>query len=236
MLDRIGVRPGWSCLDLGCGPGGITSLLSPRVGDSGRVVGLDADPVFLEHARARAPANVAFVLGDAYDSGLPGNSFDLVHVRFVAGTAGRPETLIGEAMRPVRAGGTVAFQEPDMTTLDCYPPHPAFARLKAALVGAFATSGAEISIGRRLFGLMRAAGLQDVQYRPFLLGFRSVDPMSDYLPTTSESLRRTIIKAGLMPASELDAALAACRLHLGDPGTVSTLYSVAQVWGCTRIA
>ena len=23
MLERIGVRPGWRCLDLGCGPGGI---------------------------------------------------------------------------------------------------------------------------------------------------------------------------------------------------------------------
>jgi len=24
MLDLIGVREGWSCLDIGCGPGGIT--------------------------------------------------------------------------------------------------------------------------------------------------------------------------------------------------------------------
>ena len=32
MLDRIGVGPGWRCLDIGCGPGGITGLLSERVG------------------------------------------------------------------------------------------------------------------------------------------------------------------------------------------------------------
>ena len=24
MLDRVGVREGWRCLDIGCGPGGIT--------------------------------------------------------------------------------------------------------------------------------------------------------------------------------------------------------------------
>ena len=28
MLNRIGVSEGWSCLDLGCGPRGITDLLS----------------------------------------------------------------------------------------------------------------------------------------------------------------------------------------------------------------
>src|SRR4051794_39696630 len=68
MLDRIGVAPGWRCLDLGCGPGGITRLMSERAGPSGRVVGLDADPVFLAHARRNAPANVEFVLGNAYKS------------------------------------------------------------------------------------------------------------------------------------------------------------------------
>jgi ubiquinone/menaquinone biosynthesis C-methylase UbiE len=47
-LDRMGVNAGWRCLDLGCGPGGITELLSERVGETGRVVGLDADAVFQE--------------------------------------------------------------------------------------------------------------------------------------------------------------------------------------------
>src|SRR5438093_6651561 len=91
MLDRIGVNAGWVCLDLGCGPGGITALLSERVGQSGRVVGLDADPVFLDHARRQVLDNVEFVTGDAYRTDLPGGTFDLVHMRFVASTAGGPE-------------------------------------------------------------------------------------------------------------------------------------------------
>ena len=66
MLDRIGLMEGWACLDVGCGPGGITDLLSARVGPAGRVVGLDMDLEFLEHARRNAPSNVEFHLGDAY--------------------------------------------------------------------------------------------------------------------------------------------------------------------------
>src|SRR5262245_8335079 len=86
MFNRIGIRPGWRCLDLGCGPRGITDLLGMSVGSTGRVVGLDADPVFLDHARQDANshgfANIEFVLGDVYNSALPAGSFDFVHTRF----------------------------------------------------------------------------------------------------------------------------------------------------------
>ncbi len=231
MLDRIGVGPGWRCLDLGCGPRGITPLLAERVGPSGRVVGLDADPVLLDHARKSAPLPVEFVLGDAYRSGMPSGAFDLVHMRFIASTAGRPDALLEEAIRLARPGGIVALQEPDMAALNCYPPHPAWDRLKAAVEGAFTAAGTDIRLAQLLFALVRRAGLEDVQYRPFLVGVRSTDAMVDYLPATVESLRGTIVDQGLMKEDALDAALAACRAHLRDPDTVFTTYIVAQVWG-----
>ncbi len=85
-LDRIGVRPGWRCLDLCCGVGGVTDLLSRRVGLDGEVIGLDMDAWKLEVARDGARANrldnVRYLEGDAFDSGLPPASFDLVHTRF----------------------------------------------------------------------------------------------------------------------------------------------------------
>ena len=231
MLERIGVGPGWACLDLGCGPGGITALLSERTGPSGRVVGLDADAVFLDEARRHGSSNVEFVAGDAYRTGLPSGTFDLVHVRFVASTAGEPEALLRESIRLARPGGVVALQEPDMETLNCYPPNPAWERLKSALIGAFTSVGSDISLAKRLFGVARRAGLVDVQYRPFLLGFRSTDPMANYLPWMIESLHRTIVDKGLLSEGELDAALADCRAHLRNPDVVSTIYTVAQVWG-----
>lgn len=231
MLDRIGVGLGWRCLDIGCGPGGITGLLSERVGPLGRVVGLDMNEQFLAHARSGAPANVEFLRGDAYGSELPASSFDLVHLRFVASTAGDPERLIREAMRLARIGGVVALQEPDASTLNCHPPHPAWECLKAALLGAFAGVGADLTLARSLYALARQAGLADVQYRPFLIGVRSTDPMVDYLPATVESLRGTVLRLRLLSETELSTALAQCRAHLRDPATVFTMYTVAQVWG-----
>jgi SAM-dependent methyltransferase len=199
------------------------------------VVGLDRDQQFLDHARSRAPANVTFVRGDAYQSALPAGSYDLVHMRFVASTAGQPDRLIREAMRLAKPGGIVALQEPDGSTLNCDPPHPAWDRLKAALLGAFSGVGADLQLARRLYAVARHAGLADVQYRPFLIGVRSIDPMVDYLPSTVQSLRGTVVKLGLIAEAEFDTVLAECRAHLGSPDTVFTMYTVAQVWGRTPV-
>jgi SAM-dependent methyltransferase len=233
MLDRIGVSPGWRCLDLGCGPEGILDLLSVRVGPTGRVMGLDADPVFLEHARAHVghDAPIELVQGDAYHTHLPQGAFDLVHSRFVASTVGDPEALLKEAIRLARPGGTVAFQEADIATLNCYPPHPAWDRLKAVLERAFLAAGGDVRLGQRLYQMARRAGLADVGYRPFLVGVRSGDPMTEYMPSTVEAVRGTLLDKGLIGPDELAATLAACRAHLADPDTVFTTVTVTQVWG-----
>lgn len=231
MLDRIGVRRGWHCLDIGCGPGGITAALAERTGLEGRVVGLDADPVFLDHAREHAHAGVEFVADNAFASSFADASFDLVHIRCLASSAGSPEALYREALRLTKPGGVLALQEPDMDRLACFPPDPAFDRLKAALIGAFAAAGTDICLGQKLFSIVLNLRLEDVLFRPFLLGFRADDPMRDYLPLTALSLRRAMLRAGLMTEADLAATIEACRAHLADPKTVTTLYAVVQVWG-----
>jgi SAM-dependent methyltransferase len=85
LLDHVGLRPGQSAVDLGCGPQGILHLLAERVAPGGRVVGLDADPVLAamaaEFAARRGLAGVEVRTGDARDTGLPSDSCDLVHCR-----------------------------------------------------------------------------------------------------------------------------------------------------------
>lgn len=231
MLERIGVAAGWRCLDLGCGPGGIVGLLSKRVGATGRVVGLDADRVFLDHARRDKPSNAEFVQGDAYRTGLEPASFDLVHVRFLASTAGAPEELLREAVRLAKRGGRVAFQEPDVSSLKCFPPHPSWQRLCDAIAAVFTAIGGDTRVGQQLYALLRAAGLKEVEYRPFVVGVRSGDAMTDFLPATVESMRGALLEHRILTASELDAALAECRAHLAQPDVVFSLYTTVQAWG-----
>ncbi len=231
MLERFGPMTGWVCLDVGCGPGGISDLLSACVGPTGRVIGLDMNEKFLDHARKNAPSNVEFRLGDAYHSDLPAGIFDLVHMRFVASTAGNPELLLMEARRLVRRGGIIALQEPDGSTLACFPPNPAWDRLQAAYMAAFIGVGSDLTLARRLYFAVHEAGLDNVQYRTAILGVRSTDTMVDYLPSMIESLREVILKLGLLSEDDLVNALAECRQHLAKPGTAFTMWTLAQVWG-----
>jgi SAM-dependent methyltransferase len=68
MLDLLPVAPGWRCLDLGCGPRGITHDLASRVGAGGHVTGLDADDDFIGLANSQRLPNTDYVLGDAYST------------------------------------------------------------------------------------------------------------------------------------------------------------------------
>lgn len=228
MLAAIGVGPGWRCLDLGCGLGDVTRLLAARAGSS--VTGIDINPRFLEIARAAAP-ELTYVETDMCASGLPHGGFDLVHGRFILGNSAPAETQIAEAVRLARPGGTVAFEEQEYSVLATMPPHPAIARLKALMTAGLEQSGTGRAIARRLFGMMRAAGLVNVRYRPFVVGVQSGDPFAQWLPEIVESMRGVLLGSGLSNAKALDEALASARAHLDDPGTTANLYIVAQVWG-----
>lgn len=56
LLDRVGLAPGMSCLDLGCGGGELTLELARRVGPEAVAVGVDMDEIKLDLARESALA------------------------------------------------------------------------------------------------------------------------------------------------------------------------------------
>jgi hypothetical protein len=126
------------------------------------------------------------------------------------------------------------LQEPDGSTLNCYPASTAFEKLKSIYLAAFMGVGADIELAKQLYFLIHQSGLHEVQYRTSLLGVRSIDPMIDYLPSTVESIRGTILKLGLITESELASTLADCRQHLAKPAASFTLFTLAQVWGRTE--
>jgi SAM-dependent methyltransferase len=87
LFGLIGVKPGWSTLDLGCGPRGNLGLLAELTGPDGCVLGLDANPdnvrLAREFAAALGLAHVRTAVADARSTGLPGCSFDLVYARLL---------------------------------------------------------------------------------------------------------------------------------------------------------
>ncbi|HEX6450864.1 MAG TPA: methyltransferase domain-containing protein [Trebonia sp.] len=166
LLDRTGLTSGQRAIDLGCGPSGIIDLLAERVAPGGRVTGLDADPVHVTMARQFAAelglGNVEVIEADARHTGLPPDSFDLVHARTLLVTIPDPAEVLAEMTRLARPDGWVAGLEADGEHSLCYPVHPAWDRLSEIFFTAFRRNGADPFTGRRLPEFYRRAGLADV--------------------------------------------------------------------------
>ena len=235
FLDRIGVGEGWRCADLGCGALGILGPLSRRVGASGRVVGVENDAMQVEGARAALKeegwTNVELAEDDAYRTRLPRASFDLVHVRFLFAPGGRDEELLKEMLALARPGGVLAVQEPDTSSWTCQPPRPAWDRLTATVREAFRRGGGDLDAGRRTFGLLRAAGVEDLRLRAAVLGLKDKNPYLGLPAMFAKSLRPRILEAGLLTAADLDEAIAGVEAVAADPATTGLSYVVTQVWG-----
>src|SRR6478736_4269067 len=88
LFDQIGLSPGASCLDAGCGPGETMRLMAERVGTAGRVLGIDVDLSLGAEALANlndaGHHQCAFLAHDlAAAAPIPGAPFDLVYARLL---------------------------------------------------------------------------------------------------------------------------------------------------------
>ena len=236
MLDRIGIQPGWNCIDLGCGAMGILGPLSRRVGPQARVIGVDTDAKQLAAARdfvyESKLGNVEILELDAYHTNLPRESFDFTHARFVFAPVGRDEELLQEMLGLTRPGGIIAIQEPDATSWNCYPAHPAWKQLKEAILRAFERGGGDFNAGQRTFRMLHDLKLNDVQIRAAIVALQDQHPYKRLPVQFATSLRKRILDAGILGESELDHLMTECEQLADDPETIVLSFIVTQVWGC----
>jgi ubiquinone/menaquinone biosynthesis C-methylase UbiE len=235
LLDRTGLTRGHSAIDLGCGPSGIIDLLAERVAPGGQVVGLDADPVHVTMAREFAAehglGHVEVVEADARHTGLPPDSFDLVHARTLLVTIPGPAEVLAEMTRLARPGGWVAGLEADGEHSLCYPAHPAWDRLCEIFLTAFSRNGADPLTGRRMPELYRRAGLTDVDAECVAPLHPAGNSRRTIRLDLVRSMRPVIVEQGIAGEAELDELDHAVREHLADPQTLVMPFMYFMVWG-----
>lgn len=111
LLARLDLDPApQHILDLGCGPGTITTLLAERW-PGAEVTGVDSSPQMLAEARALLPS-VTWVEGDL--AGFePAVAPDLVFTNAALHWVPDHEMLLPRLLGLVAPGGTLAWQVPD---------------------------------------------------------------------------------------------------------------------------
>lgn len=113
-LDRLGLREGWTCVDVGAGGGDVSVALADVVGRDGRIYAVDNDPLARDEvARAAAErgAQVIAITQAAEELTLP-EQVDLAFCRFLLLHVVDPLTALKRMVKVVRAGGWLVAQEP----------------------------------------------------------------------------------------------------------------------------
>jgi ubiquinone/menaquinone biosynthesis C-methylase UbiE len=235
LFDKIGIQPGWKCIDLGCGPLGVLGPLSQRVGNGGKVVGLDINPFYIQEAgrfkNRNNYFNIDLAVGDIYDVPFKPRSFDLTHVRFVFSQKGCYKNLLNRMIDQTQPGGLVISQESDWTTWNCYPPQPAWNKMRKSLCDLFEFMGGDINAGLRTYQMFREAKLSDIQIRTAALAMPVGHIYRSGLLWFAKAMREEIIAAHLLAEDEFETLLNECNAIVQNPDVIIFSYTVCQVWG-----
>jgi SAM-dependent methyltransferase len=106
LCDAADVVAGQRALDVGCGPGALTSELVRRLG-SDAVAAVDPSPSFVEGCRARLPG-VRVEEAAAERLPFPDAAFDRALAQLVVNFMTDPPAGVGEMVRVARPGGVVS--------------------------------------------------------------------------------------------------------------------------------
>jgi len=164
VLDRVGLKSGMSCLDVGSGPGAVMRLMADRVGPTGRVTGIEIDGALgaqaLADLRAKGGAAFEVIEADALKRDqVPGAPFDLTYCRLFLMHMQEPVAALERMLFWTKPGGTVVAQEFDFGAIAVEPLCPAMAEFNRLFEGVFRGHGRNLRAGRQLPAQFEAAGL-----------------------------------------------------------------------------
>jgi SAM-dependent methyltransferase len=162
FLDWLDVPMGLQWLDVGCGSGAFTEVLTTRCFPS-KVMAIDPSEGQLCYARSRPRANATqFRLGDAQSLPFADGSFDAAAMALVISYLPDPIKGVAEMARVVRPGGWVATYMWDIAG-GGHPVEPVYLAMNSLGIKFSPPPGSAVSRLDSMRGVWEEAGLQSIE-------------------------------------------------------------------------
>lgn len=170
-ITLASLEPGQTVLDLGSGAGLDCFFAAKKVGETGKVIGVDMTPEMLEKARSSAKrmnlTNVEFRQGYIEDLPVESGTVDIIISNCVINLSPDKARVFNETFRVLKPGGKLAVS--DIVTDGPLPDE-----VKKSL-SAWAGCVAGAVDAKDYIAMMETAGFRDISIKPVFFDKQTVD-------------------------------------------------------------
>ena len=222
-LERLGVRSGWRCLELGCGNGSISRALARLVGPSGHVVASDIDLAYIGSLQAPGlEIRKINVLQDEIEEGF----YDLVVARALLHHLTPARKALERMVAALKPGGVLLSIEPNMLPCTVVAPDSMRAFWQGWLKWS-ADAGIDYFIGKKIPVLLDSLGLREIAGEGNTAHFNGGSNWATYWLETMQELEPSLLESNRITGKMLEEFRACYR----DPHYWTSAITFVASWG-----
>ena len=234
FLQNIGLKPGMTVLEVGCGTGHMACVLAKYVGSAGKVIAIDNSAEQIEMARYTAKElnvnNIEFYVCDVFNLEELNKCYDATYGRWVIEFHPQPELALEKMYQYLNKGGLLAYESLsiEQTAPFSYPYHQGVAEYHKVAPLIFKKYGYNLHFSEDVFTIFQKLGCQDIKMHASQAVFTSSQDKRVY-SLGLESIKQALFKSELMSEEEYNNTLRIC-LDLEKSHSIqSDLTSVAGI-------
>lgn len=224
FFDRLGIRKGWKCLDVGSGPGLVSMDLWDLVSESGEVTALEPSGLYLdwfkEQVTKRGWTNVKFIQSAAEEASLPARCYDLIFARWVIAYVPDPEKFLIRLFRSLRPGGIIALQDYYYEALSLFPHGGVWDRMPEVVRAYYRSGGGDAYVAAKLPAIFKNHGLRLVDFTPTCLAGGPTSGVMEWAHQFFSAHMQAMVDKGIVSQQEADAAQADWNNHRENPDSL----------------
>lgn len=207
-LALASLKPGETVIDLGSGAGFDCFLAAQKVGDSGKVIGVDMTAEMLEKARENARkgnyTNVEFRLGEIEHLPVADNFADILISNCVINLSPDKAQVFREAFRALKPGGRLMISDIVLLTELPAPIQQSVEAYTGCLAGALLRDD--------YLGKIKAAGFQDIE-----VVNDNIFPIDLLISDTDVAALKSLAMTGSVDVHELEQSIRSIKVAAAKP-------------------
>lgn len=224
LFDRLGVRAGWKCLDVGSGPGFVTIDLRNRIGQKGEITALEPSELFINSLKNEVDRagwkNIKLINGTVDQSWLPENYYDFIFVRWVMSFVSFPYIFLSRLVPSLAPGGIIAIEDYAYEGLSLYPRGGAYEHMADAVKKYYTENRGDPYIGARLPSMFKKAGLKLIDYHPNCLAGGPGSGVYEWAHSFFTVHTQMMVEKGIISQQLGDEMLADWHKHHENPDSI----------------